>query len=100
MDMYFVEIHAVPEPDHPDAEAVGGAYINCWIEATDLDDAVSRGRAEIIDAGWQPGELRRAYQTTRDDYTGEDDGLEYFEQALIDKEVCVFHCYPVHDEPE
>jgi hypothetical protein len=99
MDMYFVEIHAVPEPIHDDG-TVGGAYVTCWIEASDLDDAVRRAHVEIKDAGWQPGELRRGYLTTRNDYTDDDDGLEYFEQALIDKEVCVFHCYPVHDESE
>ncbi|MCL4743256.1 MAG: hypothetical protein KJZ54_13760 [Phycisphaerales bacterium] len=100
MDMYLVEIHAVPEPTHDDG-TVGGAYVVCWIEAPDLDDAVRRARAEIVDAGWRPGELRRGHVTTREEYTGDNDGqLEYFEQALIDKEVCVFYSYPVHDEPE
>lgn len=75
----------------------GGAYVNCWIEAPDLGDAVCRALAAIQSAGWTPDEIHRGFQTTREAYTGDGDGLEYFEQALIDKEVCVFHTYPVED---
>lgn len=99
MDMFFVEMHAVPGPGQADVN-VGGAYVNCWIKATDEDDAVGRARAQISDAGWKPVEFRRAHTTRRADYTGQDEGLQYFEQALLEKEVCVFHCYPVQDELE
>lgn len=99
MPMYLVEIHALPGPDAALRE-FGGAYVNCWIEAPDLGEAVRRALAEVQDAGWDPQEVQHGALSSREDYTGEDDGLAYFEQALIDKEVCVFHIYPVEDEED
>lgn len=99
MPMYLVEVHARPDSGQH-AQEFGGAYVNCWIEASDLGDAVRCALAEIERAGWMPDEVRRAAITTRDAYTGDDDGLEYYEQALIDRVVCVFHTYPLEDEPE
>jgi len=100
MPMFMIQFQAIPKADSPEAQEVGGAFVNCWIEAPDLDAAVGKAKHEITDQGWEPLELRQAEETTRDDYTDDHEGLEYFEQALIDKEVCVFHCYPIEDEPD
>lgn len=97
LPMYLVEIHAVPL-DPTDVQEFGGAYVNCWIESPSLGEAVSRAMAEVEGAGWRPDEVRRAHLTTRESYTGDDDGLEYYEQALIDQEVFVFYTYPIEDE--
>lgn len=101
MPMYLIQIHALPGRDAA-LQEFGNAYVNCWIEAPDLGEAVCRALAEVEGAGWHPDEICRGFLTTREAYTGDDDGLEYFEQALIDKEVCVFYTYPVggEDEPD
>ncbi|OAB63283.1 hypothetical protein AY599_06670 [Leptolyngbya valderiana BDU 20041] len=100
MPMYLIELHALPGPAAL-LEDVGGAYVNCWIEAADLGQAVSRAIAEVEGGGWTPDVVRHGAIITREDYAGDDDdGLEYFEQALIDKEVCVFHLYPAGSEEE
>ena len=97
MPMHLIEIHAVPL-DPTNVQEFGGAYVNCWIESPSLGEAVSRALAEVEGAGWRLDEVRRAHLTTRESYTGDDDGLEYYEQAFIDKEVLLFHTYPVKDE--
>ncbi len=100
MPMYLVEIHALPSPAAV-LEDPEGAYVNCWIEAADLGEAVCRALAEIARAGWEPEAIRHGAIITREDYAGDDDdGLEYFEQALIDKAVCVFYTYPAGSEDE
>lgn len=98
--MVFVEFHAEPPADEREGD-VGGAYVACWIDVEDLDEAVARAHANIVGSGWKPTELRDALLVARDDYEPDDPHLAYFDQAILDREVLVFHCYPVDDaDPE
>lgn len=39
--------------------------------------------------------IDKVVYVTREDFTGEDDGLESFELALVEGVVLVFHTFPV-----
>lgn len=72
--------------------------MSCWIERPTLDEAVRVARAGIEEEGWIVDEPDEAYAVDAATYPPGGDGREYFEQALIDKEVFVFHMYPEVDE--
>ncbi len=51
----------------------------------------------VREYGWQPNQSSPAHLVSKADYAPDDPDREYFEQALIDGEVLVFHTYPAQD---
>lgn len=96
--MFFVLFEATPRRSASVTEDVAGAYVNCWIERPTLDEAVRVARTAIEAEGWIVDEPDEAYWVDASTYHPGKDGREYFEQALIDKEVVVFHCFPEVDD--
>lgn len=47
---------------------------------------------------WIIGEPEEAFPDDRSFYDDDSPHLEFYEQALIDKEVIVIHSYPIVDE--
>lgn len=83
--IYFV-YEVVPS----DGSATAGKiYAGCWINLDDEEPASDRAVQSIEGQGYSIKELVESYPITREDYTASPDGLEYFEQALIDDEVLV-----------
>jgi hypothetical protein len=95
--MYFVLFEATPRRDARTAPGAAGAYVSCWIERPTLDEAVRVARSGIEAEGWIVDEPDEAYEVGAADYPPGKDGREYFEQALIDKEVFAFHLFPEVD---
>jgi hypothetical protein len=77
-------------------EAAGGV-VNCWIERPTLDEAIRVARESLAAEGWIVGEHDEAYEVDESTYPPGKDGREYFQQALIDKEVFVFYTFPEVD---
>ena len=100
MKMFLITYHGKPLPNTDDAKKLGGAYINCYIEADKFEEANLIARGEIEKNHWNILELDDTRVVTKDDYIDDPHNREYFEQALIDKEVLVFHTYPIEDERE
>ena len=97
--LYVVTVEASPLPG-PDFESVGGAHINLYIAAATEPEALDIASREVAEAGWRFDSLDQVTWVTRADYTDDDSGLEYFEQALIDGIVLVIYSYPPDgDEP-
>ncbi|MEQ9207880.1 MAG: hypothetical protein RLN78_10980 [Phycisphaerales bacterium] len=96
MPMYFFSFHSIPlKPE--DKLEFGGAYVNCWIQDSSIGKAEERARAVVECNEWSiTNQDNDSYETTRDHWIG-DAQLEYYDQALIDGEVWVFHTYPVED---
>jgi len=65
------------------------AMINAWILAPNADDALIRARREIEKNGWLVGELDEMSSPIRGCA-----GQQYYEQALIDREVLVIYQAP------
>lgn len=96
--LYFVTVVARPRQDTSQFDQFGGAYVNCWLDEPSEDAAVSRAEAEVRDCGWIPESISKIVAVTRETYIDHEDGREYFEQALTDGVVLVFHTFP--HEPE
>jgi C4-dicarboxylate-specific signal transduction histidine kinase len=80
-------------PDTDNFAVSSGAYVNAWVEATSERQALAVASREVKEAGWRIESLEAVHPTVRDDYADDDSGLEYFEQALIDGIVLVFHSW-------
>ena len=93
--MFFITYHAEPNTGIQNSE-IGGAYINCWIEAESIDQAEQMARTKIEEENWTILDKEEAYEIQRSDYLENSNGLNYFDQALVDKLVLVFHTYPIH----
>ncbi|HSZ32405.1 MAG TPA: hypothetical protein VK772_03795 [Puia sp.] len=89
----FLTYHAVPDVNHSDYGQINGAYINCWIEASDLEKAKMISRKTIEDLKWAILSLEDAYPISLSDFAPGSEGKEFHEQALIDKEVYQIHTY-------
>jgi hypothetical protein len=95
--MFLIQFNATPRRNVQTAPQAAGARVNCWIERSTLDEAVSAARAGIEAQGWIVNEHDEAYEVDETTYPPGKDGREYFEQALIDKEVFVFYTFPEVD---
>lgn len=91
--MHYIIYHVKPTPELIDKADIGGAYVGCWIEASSFKSACVAAEREIQLANWQIIEQDEAYEVTEKDYLPGSPELEFYEQALIDKEVLVFHTY-------
>jgi len=100
--MIYIQYTAKPkvEPKKPNDEA--GAYINCWINYTDIESAKIVAEKMIEESGWITTSLDNLEFITRKFYEmdTDDSHLKYFEQAEIDDEVISIYSYPLVDQEE
>jgi hypothetical protein len=101
MAIYFFTFLATPTPEAKEQEA-GGAFVNCWIQSDDPDEAEERATDLIYDYGWTVDSLENEALVTGDDYVDDEENRAFYEQALAEKEVLVFHLWPRtgDEEPE
>lgn len=93
--LYVITLRARPAPNTSEFAELGGAFVNVWVDASARDEALHRATAEVKDVGWVVEEIEGVVAVSRADYEEDDPNLEYFDQALIDRLVCVFHEWPV-----
>src|SRR3954453_15252722 len=93
--MYYFRFDGVPGPLNPELATVGGAFIICWVDSSTLSQAEAAARQYIEEAGWEIKSIEETRIVYCHDYDDNPTGLEYFDQAVIDKGVFVFHQYPV-----
>jgi hypothetical protein len=82
---------------HVDKQSGGGiaAYVNVYSTANDAQSATDIATRELKEEGWRMLEPPSVAVARRADYGPHGlDGIEYFEQALVDGIVLVFHEYP------
>ena len=98
MKIFLITYHAVSIEKTEQFEIHGGAYVNCYIEADNIFEGLKKAEQEIRDSNWTDLEFQDAMVADPDNLGSEK--IEYYEQALIDKEVLVFHCYPINEDEE
>lgn len=96
MKIFLYTYHAVPTEKVEDYETCAGAYVNCYVEADNVCQGLTKAEQEIKNAYWTDLEFQDAMVAEPDNL--DSNKIEYYEQALIDKEVLVFHRYPIDDE--
>ncbi|WP_242102015.1 hypothetical protein [Lysobacter sp. M2-1] len=92
--IHVVFVEAAPLPGSDAFAIVGGAYIKVLTTALNETDALAIANHEVSEAGWSIRTVEDVSWVTRDDYTDGQEGIEYFEQALIDGVVLLVHTYP------
>jgi hypothetical protein len=94
-DMHLLTILATTSPEHADHGKYGGAYVSCWIDRDNLALAEEVARSLISECGWNVIRVEETSEIDDSTYEGERECRQYYEQALIDKEVLVFHTFPI-----
>ncbi|WP_276373728.1 hypothetical protein [Chryseolinea sp. H1M3-3] len=98
--MVLLNYHAKPIRIPKKPEDIAGAWINCWINCEDVDDATKRALRMMRDNGWKEFEIEDVFKVDRSDYEGNENQLRYFDQALLDDEVLVVYTYPLVERDE
>ena len=98
-NMILVRHHVVPSADNPEKEQIGGAYVVSYVNHTDAVIAAQMAKDEI-DEKWVIQDFEGAKSVEREQYEACDSSLQYFDQALLDTVVSVFHTYPVNEIEE
>lgn len=91
--LYFVGYEVEPLPGSENITTASGAFANVWIDATSKEEALRVSAREVLSAGWTILSLETAHEVTRKDYADDTSGLEFYDQALIDGIVLVFHTW-------
>jgi hypothetical protein len=90
--IFLFEFEAKPEPSNPERKKSAGAFVNCWISRKTKSQAEAVARRMIRKQGWAIVGFVKGRRITPS--TQKPPGMKYYEQALIDKEVLVFHIWP------
>jgi hypothetical protein len=105
-ELFLLTLEANPGPDSEDYGRVGGAFVNCWVDAADLRTAELRALGLIEKHGWRSHRFESWELVSRETYVnreppidGAPDFRELVEQAFVDGEVCVFNIWPL-DAPD
>lgn len=100
MTMFFFTFLAVPTPDAKEFQDSGGAYVNCWIQNKDRQEAEQRASDLIHEYGWSVEALEEGATVTSAAYSQDDDDRQFYEQALVEGEVLVFNTWPRDKEED
>ena len=93
-EIFVVQVEASPDGViHSDSE-FGGAYINVYTTALNIRDAIDAAEKEVLEAGWRIERVVSATLSSAADFEGDDSGLRYYEQAVLEGRVVVVHIFP------
>ena len=92
--MFYVCVHVKTTQDHPEHAGVHEAYAGCWIQADNEDEALEIAQQRILDEPWSIVTVESVDEVDADDYDDDPERLEFYEQALEDGVVIVFHLCP------
>ena len=98
--MILLNYHARPVKVPKKPDDIAGAWINCWINSDDVDDATKRALRMMRENGWKEVEIEELFKVERGDYAENENQLRYFDQALLDDEVLVVYTYPLVERDE
>jgi hypothetical protein len=97
MAIYFLSYRARPGEKVDDFKRLGGAYVNCWINAVTAAEAQSSAAEWIKHQGWIAEALEEG---PRLETQPPEEAREHFEQAQVDGTCYVFHTWPITDRDE
>jgi hypothetical protein len=93
--MFFFHFEVRPKQTNPKRELYAGATVSCWVLRDTQSQAEAVARGWIGDEDWRITGVETATLMTRERQSQYPEGMRYFEQAEIDREVFVFHTWPV-----
>jgi hypothetical protein len=99
MSVFCVQYEVAPSLGSANLETAGGAYVNCWVEASSEREARGQTSAAIEESGWTILAIEEQCREVTDGECAEgDEGLEHYRQAVMDGECYVFHQWPVETQ--
>ncbi len=106
-ELFLVRIMAKPAPESAEAKEIGGAFVNCWVNADDLRSAEKMAIEQIQEEGWRPVRFDHWEVVCRESYTLSNemdaderrDSLERVEEAFEYGIALAFYMWPV-DAPD
>ena len=92
--MFFLTFETRPKPSHPAFEEVGGAVAALFVNEVVQDAAEAAAREFLDNAGWEVGDLDKAYAVELDTYPQGHRSRARFEQALQEGIAVTYHAWP------
>jgi hypothetical protein len=93
--MYWLMLFAHPQPANSEYGTVDAAWVSCFVNTDDAEEAEASARSLLADGGWDTEELEDAKPVVREDLLGNADALEKFDQALVDGVVVTINSWNV-----
>lgn len=95
MTIFYIQYHAEPDAEGEQFGLYGGAYVTCWVRAASVAEAEKTASAAIRESGWKIVAVEdECCAASESWYSDDDEGKQYFLQAVIDGECYVFHQWP------
>lgn len=93
MKIFYLIYEGRPNKDYHD-KSIAGGHIGCWIETTDIKTADKIARDLIEEQNWDILKKDKFKTIKSNSIDKESEHYQYYEQALMDKEVIVFYTFP------
>lgn len=87
-------LEARPLPRSPDFTAAGGAFVVCYLDPSLAADPLAHASAYVRGQAWEVVAVEDEPAACEREHAPD---LEYFDQAVEDGEVYVFHQWPLDD---
>ena len=98
MTIFYIQYESIPTEESKDYKDIGGTVINCWVKATSVEAAKAMAESAINQNHWKALNLEESFSVNEEYYEEDDESLEFYQQAVIDGEVYVYHSWP--NEPQ
>ena len=98
--IHFFQYETRPILDSEINAGIGGAYVNCWIQADTEVEAVHQAEQIVHDNGLAITEVMAAFRVTRDFYQDNEEGLAHFEEAVREGQRVVIYTWPIGAEDD
>jgi hypothetical protein len=95
--MYFAVIEASPKHGTDAFNRYEGAHIACWINTAELAAGRKQAISLVGRSGWFVKAVKEERILSAEDCPRREGGMQYFNQALVDGEVCVIYTFPHAD---
>lgn len=99
MEIFFIQYEVVPLEKNSEYETTGGAVVNCWIKASSLNEA-DKIAAKVIEADHWKIINTESFSVNESFYEDDEDGAEYYRQAMVDGECYVYYSWPNEAQEE
>jgi len=93
MKIFYIQYESIPTSESNDYKGTGGAFINCWIKATSIEAAKNMAENSINENNWKILSLEESFLVNEEHYKENDESREFYQQAVIDGEVYVYHSW-------
>ena len=96
--IYYLLIEAVPYATNDESKEFGGAYVNCWIKATNQQSAIKKAKAYIASERWETVNIEEIYLSNRNYYYDEPELKSCFDFACEHGVGAIFNTWSLEEK--